>query len=101
MTTWFVSRHAGAVEWADQHGLTIDRVRAHLRIEEIEPTDIVVGTLPIDMVAVLCSIGARYFHLTLSVPADFRGQELTAEQLVACNARLHEFRVELLSSGKL
>jgi len=36
---------------------------------------------------------ARYLHLTLELPAGWRGRELTAGELAHCGARLVEFSV--------
>lgn len=94
MTTWFVSRHPGALAWASQHGIQIDRPIDHLDIAAIEPRDQVIGTLPIHMAAAVCELGARYFHLEISIPRELRGEELDAEQLEALGARLTEFRVQ-------
>ncbi len=93
MTTWFVSRHAGAVEWARRQGLTVDRQVAHLDIDELRPGDIVIGSLPVNLAAEVCSRGGRYCHLTLPLPPELRGRELSADQLEALGARLEAYRI--------
>lgn len=94
MTTFFVSRHLGATAWALEQGLAVDRPVAHLDPAEVQPGDTVIGTLPVNLAAAVCANGARYLHLTLDLPPDWRGRELSAAQMAACGARLEEFRVE-------
>ena len=47
MTVHFVTRHRGAREWAETHGLNVDVWVNHLDISSVNPGDIVIGTLPI------------------------------------------------------
>jgi len=94
MTTLFVSRHSGASAWAAQQGLAVDRPVAHLDPADVGPGDTVIGTLPVHLAAAVCANGARYLHLTLDLPPDWRGRELSAAQMAACGARLEEYRVE-------
>lgn len=93
MTTFFVSRHPGALDWAAGEGIAVDTVIAHLDPETIQPGDVVVGTLPIHLAARVCERGGRYLHLSLEIPADWRGRELSAADLRQCEARLEEYRV--------
>ncbi|MEF3193056.1 MAG: CRISPR-associated protein Csx16, partial [Halothiobacillaceae bacterium] len=39
MTTYFVTRHIGAIEWAARKGLRVDRQVAHLNPADIQPGD--------------------------------------------------------------
>lgn len=93
MTTYFVTRHPGAVAWATQHGIAVDSTVAHLDPATIQPGDRVLGNLPIQLAAVICQRGGRFFNLSLDVPVELRGQELSATDLQRCNARLEEFTV--------
>jgi CRISPR-associated protein Csx16 len=94
MTTFFVSRHPGAVEWAATQGIVVDRVVDHLDVATLRTGDLVIGTLPVNLVADVCARGGRYLHLTLELRADMRGQELRAEDMRAFGARIEEYRVE-------
>ena len=92
--TWFVSRHAGAIEWAKRQGLVIGRWVAHLDPAEVGAGDTVIGALPVNLAAEICKRGGRYLHLSVFMPLAWRGRELSAEQLLAASAELIGFRVE-------
>lgn len=99
MTTYFITRHAGALDWAARHGIHVDRSLVHLAIESVEPGDTVIGTLPVHLAARVCARGARYLHLTLETPPEARGRELSADELDAFGARLEPYRVERITGG--
>jgi len=96
MTTTFVTRHAGTIEWAQsEHFLPEGSVVvATFDPESVQPGDLVIGTLPAQLAARICERGGRYQHLTLDLPEDLRGQELSAAQMRSCNARLEEFQIQ-------
>lgn len=93
MTTFFISRHPGAVDWIKQQGIAIDRWESHLDLADVKAGDKVIGTLPIPMVAALNKKGATYLHLNVAVPASLRGQELSEDTLYALGASLQSFCV--------
>ena len=94
MTTYFVSRHAGAIAWAGRYGIAPDHWVAHLDIETIRKGDLVVGTLPVPMAAAVCARGAHYLHLDVPQQQNQRGRELSADDLDAMGASVRAFRVE-------
>lgn len=96
MSTYFVSRHKGALDWALHQGLTIDHWVDHIDPLTITTGDKVIGTLPIQVVAAICDRGALYWHLSLDLLPESRGQELTAAQMQRCHARLERFQVTQL-----
>jgi CRISPR-associated protein Csx16 len=51
VTTFFVSRHPGALEWAAQRGIPIDHQVEHLDVSAVRPGDSVIGTLPVNLAA--------------------------------------------------
>lgn len=93
MTVYFVSRHPGALAWADAQGILVDVCLEHLALEQLEAGDWVIGSLPVNMAARICELGGRYFHLSLEVPQHLRGKELIVQEMIACGARLEEYRI--------
>ena len=93
MTTWFVSRHPGAVEWMRLHGPAFDQHVPHLAPDLVHPGDRVIGTLPVHLAAAVCARGAEYWHLALTLPAQARGRELNVDELNALGATLQRYEV--------
>lgn len=90
--TYFVTRHQGAKDWAARKGFDAQIVE-HFNVESVEKDDIVLGTLPIHLVAKIWDQQGRYFHLVLNIPADLRGVEITADKMEELDATLEEFIV--------
>lgn len=101
MTTYFITRHPGAVEWAARRGLVVDRQLAHLDPADIRPGDVVIGVLPVNLAAAVCTRGARFFNLSLDLPAEARGRELSADELEAFGARLEEYEIQSAANQPL
>lgn len=101
MTTYFVSRHGGAIAWARRHALLVDAWVDHLDTSQLVPGDSVVGTLPIHLVADACARGAAYLHLQVDLSAPQRGRELEADDLDALGARLVGYRVTRVDADPL
>ena len=76
----------------------MDKLIAHLDPELIQPGDVVIGTLPVQLAAEVCVRGGRFFNLTLDVPPQSRGRELSADDLQAFGARLEAFEVRAVAS---
>jgi CRISPR-associated protein Csx16 len=92
MTSWFVTRHPGAVDWAGARGIEA-KIVAHLDPATIHAGDVVMGTLPVHLAAEVCARGARYLHLNLDLPPEARGRDLTADDMDRFGATLTEFVV--------
>lgn len=94
MTTYFISRHIGAVDWAESEGFHVDQLLTHFDVTIVKPGDTVLGTLPINLVAEVNARGGDYFHLTLELPSDARGKELTADDMRQFGARLESYSAQ-------
>lgn len=94
MATYFVTRHAGAVAWAEEEGFKVDHWITHFDPSTVKPGDIVLGSLPVHLAAQVIDRGGRYFHLGLNLGPDDRGRELTATDMRRCGARLEEYEVK-------
>ena len=93
MTTYFVSRHPGAIEWAAGQNLRIDHFDPHLDLAQVQAGDTVIGSLPVNLAARVCAAGAAYWHISLALPAELRGRELSAEELRTLGAKIEPFEV--------
>ena len=94
MTTFFISRHLGAITWAKQQGFQVNEQLTHFDPTQTKQGDMVIGTLPINLVAKVCDKGGRYFHLSLDLPVEARGKELSPDDMTRFNARLEEYKVK-------
>jgi CRISPR-associated protein Csx16 len=95
VTTWFVSRHTGALQWMLRHGPAFDCHVPHLDPADVQHGDTVIGTLPVHLAAQVCARGAEYWHLVLQLPQGARGRELGMHELTALDARLQRFVIQL------
>lgn len=93
MTVWFVSRHPGALDWAKRRGIRTGHQVKHLNIDDVQSGDIVIGSLPVNLAAQVCERNAAYWHLSLELPAAWRGRELSADDLEAIGARVEAYHV--------
>jgi CRISPR-associated protein Csx16 len=93
MTTFFVSRHPGAVAWIAAQGLLVDRVVDHIEANHVAAGDTIIGTLPVHLAAAVCERGAIYLHLAVDLLRELRGAELSADRLAELGARLRRFEV--------
>lgn len=96
MTTTFVTRHSGAIDWAREEGLLPEGacIVTDYDPETTQPGDLVIGTLPAQLAARIGERGGRYQHLTLDLTPELRGKELSPAEMRACNARLEEFFIQ-------
>lgn len=98
MTTYFITRHLGALDWAKASNVQFDVHLTHLGDDVLlKSGDTVIGTLPINIIAQINAMGVRYIHLSLTIPPHLRGVELNVDELNECQATLEEFLVKKLS----
>jgi CRISPR-associated protein Csx16 len=98
MSTYFVTRHSGAKQWALQEGISVDAQLDHLNIDELQAGDTVLGSLPVNLVAELNAKGVRYFHLTLPLTEQLRGKDISAELMRELGAKLEEYSVKKIET---
>lgn len=98
MTTYFISRHPGAIEWAARQHIQVDQRLAHLDPAILKAGDAVIGSLPVNLAAQVCAAGATYWHLSLELPVELRGLELSADDMMRLNARVERFNVTAKNS---
>jgi putative CRISPR-associated protein (TIGR02620 family) len=96
MTTWFVSRHPAAAEWARKHRHIDEHAQCVPSLEpgQVHAGDRVVGNLPAQVAAAVCGQGAVYDHLAIDLALEQRGLELTVADLEAAQATVERFVVE-------
>jgi CRISPR-associated protein Csx16 len=93
MTTWFITRHAGALDWARQQDIAFDTHVVHLDPEKVGAGDTVIGSLPVNLAFEVCARGAAYWNLSLRLEPTDRGRELTADDLDRCGAVVERYNV--------
>ena len=91
--TLLVTRHAATKEFILEKCYEEVEHIQHLNIADVLCNDIVVGTLPINVVAKLYERGASYVHLSLDVPFEARGKELTIDDMHKYGATLQRYVV--------
>ena len=98
MKVLIVTRHAATVEWLKSTMLDDNQIMvvAHYTPGMAQGYDYIVGILPIQLVEELCAEGIRYYQVTMDVPEEFRGKELTVEQMDQFGARLVQYNVEVV-----
>lgn len=93
MTIFYITRHHGALDWLNRQEFPVDIILSHLDLSMIKPGDVVIGLLPVHLAAAVCDAGAEYWHLSMELPYEARGTELTAQEMEAYGARLEQFTV--------
>lgn len=96
MKTYFISRHPGAVEWAARQGFGDAETVSHFDPAIVVRGDKVIGTLPVHLAAEVCARGGEYWHLVMSLPAEARGKELTADDMDSFGACIQKFKIEII-----
>lgn len=93
----FVSRHKGAYGWFNKHHPKLAEnceYKNHIITEEIAG-NIIIGTLPINL-----SVNAEeYWHLTMNIPAEMRGKELTIEDMEALDCKIERYEIKKIEEN--
>ena len=108
MTVWLISRHIGAREWLMKQphwrnaviesrihlveDETEKTAQDHVALSEIHRDDVVVGILPLHLIAALTKRNIPYLHLSLpELTLEERGREFSAEDMEKMGPSLEEF----------
>ena len=95
MTAYIITRHPGAIEWLRHHYPELGIAKAISHASEdffagLEKGDVVIGVLPLALAARVCDAGARFYSLSVPVPPEMRGKELSADDLERLGASIEE-----------
>lgn len=90
MNIVIITRHAGLVEWLNNHGIT-GTVITQACPKDIEGKD-VIGNLPLALAALTHTITS----ISMNVPLEKRGQDLTPTELDQFGATLETYEVRRL-----
>jgi CRISPR-associated protein Csx16 len=94
MKTYLVTRHIGAIEWLYSKGIKVDAQFVHLTdVNQFQAGDVVVGILPLAFICQLNQRGVVYLHISVTLPFECRGKELTSAMLEQYQAKLERFDV--------
>lgn len=96
MNILIITRHQATVDWIQStlHATDSVTVSAHYNPGLEDGYDYVVGILPVNLIAGLCAKGVRYYQIIMEVPQEWRGKELTVEQMDEFQARMVGYYVE-------
>lgn len=97
MTTWFVTRHPGALEWVRRLGYDVTHVE-QFDIEMTKPGDSVMGNLPVSVIARLTANRVQFFNLDMKTPPSHRGRDLTPDQMDEFGAQLVEYTAKRIEN---
>jgi CRISPR-associated protein Csx16 len=98
VTTYLITRHAGAVEWARRRGIAFEHLTHLDDLARIEPGDRVIGPLPLGRIADIVATGARYEAIEMELPEGVRGSELSADEMARHKAHLVRYHVERIET---
>ena len=80
MKVVIVSRHPGTIEYLKRFYPEAEVIN-HMTENNIPENALVIGNLPIEMIAKVLEKGNRFVSVVLNVPAELRGKELEEEEL--------------------
>ena len=89
MMVVIVSRHQGLVDWLAQRGI-VGKVIAHATPDDVRGKD-VIGNLPLHLASVAKSVTVVDMP---DLPADWRGKDLTPDQMDQAGAKLTRYVVQ-------
>lgn len=97
MTTYIVSRHDATTQWILNnlpHGTTTAVHMKHFELQQVQKGDIVIGVLPIHIIAQITAIGAIFYSFEINTPFHLRGVELTLQQVENLSPKLVQYTAQ-------
>ena len=89
--TIIISRHKGAINWLKKYHSEFNNVEyfTHVNKKDIKG-NIVIGTLPIN----LAIFSKEYWHLSMDIPIEMRGKELSIKDMEEFNCKIEGFIIK-------
>ena len=81
-----ITRHKGLVEYLAQQGIKGTVVLSHATEKDVTGRD-VIGVLPLR----LACLTRSFVEVSLTIPLELRGVEMTLEQIYSCKPVLQEY----------
>ena len=94
MTTYFISRQPGALEWIEQQQIHYDFHLSHLDLSLIEAGDTIIGSLPVNIAEQVCQKKAHYKYLSLELPQHKRGKELNVADMQQLGVKIQAYIIK-------
>ena len=90
MKTIIVTRHSGALDWLRKHHPELGdaEIVSHASQDQIAGAR-VVGVLPVNLAA-KCG---EYWHLSMDIPPEARGKELSCEDMEHLGCSIQRYRI--------
>ena len=86
-----ITRHKGLVEYLAQQGLK-GTVVSHASEQDVTGRD-VIGVLPLR----LACLTQSFIEVSLTIPLELRGVEMTLEQIYSCKPVLQEYVIKKIN----
>ena len=104
MATYLVAaglplRPEDAMAWLAARGLPVDNPVNDLEQAAVDDGDVVIGTLPVDRAAEVCTRGGRYGHITLDLRPEWGGRDLSVDEVDHAGARVQGYLVTPVHDG--
>ena len=87
-----ITRHKGLVEYLAQQGIKGAVVLSHATEKDVTGRD-VIGVLPLR----LACLTQRFVEVSLTIPLELRGVEMTLEQIKSCKPVLQEYVINKIN----
>ena len=88
-----ITRHKGAVDWIKKHYPEFSAFEHLTHANKLDiQGNIIIGTLPVN----LAVLSKEYWHLTMNIPVEFRGKELTVEDMEIFGCSIYRYKINII-----